>query len=150
MKAVVMGIATILVLVIPCARAQAPTLPANAPQATDILPSLKSHMAQLGSLMNVLFRNIDEPERSGELVTVTLEMDALLRRAAAFKPDVVMFQVDAEKEAKALTEFHACIERARAVLAQLRGVLAGNQGREPKYHLLQLDRVRRNCHAAFG
>ena len=135
------------------AGAQAPDMalrPANVPQQTDLLPSLKSHMARLEALMNLLFRQIGEPEKAPELIAATREMEQLLFRAGAFRPDAALFEPDAEKEAKTMRGFHACLDRARSVLAGLREVLSAGTGGDPKRQLLKLDQVRRECHAAFG
>ena len=122
----------------------------SVPGGLDVLPTLKAHMARLGTLMNFLFRNIDETAKAPELIAVTREMDEHLRRAGDFRPDSIAIRGDADSEAKDMEQFAACLEKARADLADLRNALdAGGPG-EPRQVLLRLDQTRRDCHAAFG
>lgn len=116
----------------------------------DILPSLKGHMARLEVLMNRLFRDIDDPAKSGELVRITREMQAHLHRAGHFKPEKVEWLIDPGKERGAMEGFRACLERARDQLARLAAALGGQGAQPPKAVLLELDTTRRTCHAQFG
>ena len=131
---------------------RAAVTPANAPAAAalGLLPSLKSHMARLGTLMNVLFRNIDERDKAAELIAVTQEMDMHLQRSGDFVPIAIAILPDLEAERAARQRFQACLTRSRDLLAELRAALGGQAGETPRAVLLRLDKTRRDCHAAFG
>lgn len=131
---------------------RAAVIPVNVPAsgALELLPSLKSHMARLGTLMNVLFRNIDERDKATDLIAVTDEMDVHLRRAGGFVPTSIAILPDRGAERAALERFQACLTRTRGLLADLRAALGERAGEAPKAVLLRLDKTRRDCHAAFG
>ncbi|RMF04371.1 MAG: hypothetical protein D6773_06520 [Alphaproteobacteria bacterium] len=107
-------------------------------------------MARLGTLMNLLFREIGDARKAPALVQATREMDALLAHAAGFRPDSAAFTPDAQSEAAVMRGFRACLQRAREALARLREALPVAQEGEARQRLLELDRLRRRCHAAFG
>ncbi len=122
----------------------------SAPGALDVLPTLKARMARLGTLMNFLFRNIDETAKAPELIAATREMEEHLRYAGDFKPTSIAILGNTEREAKGMKQFTACLEKARRGLAELRNALDAGAADEPRRALLRLDRTRRDCHAAFG
>ena len=120
------------------------------PDAMAILPTLKGHMAHLGTLMNFLFRNIDEEERRDELIAVAREMNEHLRRSTHFEPLALALIVDPGKYAKAREAYRDCVRVTRQLVDELEKSLSGGSQDTPKQVLLRLDRKRRDCHAAFG
>lgn len=116
----------------------------------SILPTLKGHMARLGTLMNVLFRNIDDPARAEELIGVSDEMITHLRSVRRFTPFSLVMIGDPAKYAAAETAFQACLNDSIAMLTDLKAALRGSSNLEPRPALLKLDKKRRDCHAAFG
>ncbi|WP_421724532.1 hypothetical protein [Bauldia sp.] len=154
MAAVIMALAVLVGHEVPAsvsARAQVLSVqPAKASQSTDLLPSLRAHMAELGTLMNFLFRHIDDPARAGELADIAEKMEGLLLAAGAFTPNVALLEMDPEKEATIMRGFQACLDRARGAVRDLRMSLTAGTGEAWRAQLLQLDEIRRDCHAAFG
>lgn len=151
--AILLVVCSVLALAPALAGAQLDTTPgasATARQASGILPSLRGHMAELGTLMNRLFRHVGDPERTSELIGVTREMEALLSAAGDFEPTVALIEPDQERRAEIMSGFRSCLQRARGVVAELRQALVSGGGDEQKDRLLRLDQVRRDCHAAFG
>ena len=126
------------------------SLPVPGPAQADMLPTLRTHMAQLGTLMNRLFREIDEPDMASDLIGVTQEMEALLLRAAEFPPPKMRDDPDPERRATGIRGFRACLAKARRALTELRQALAAETSSVPKDRLLYLDQVRRDCHSTFA
>ena len=120
------------------------------PGAIEFLPTLKGHMARLGSLMNFLFRNVDNEARRAELISATQEMQAHLHRSKQFEPVQLYTIVDAEQHAQAKADYRACLVGAIELTADLEATLRGTQPGEPRAALLRLDQKRRDCHVAFG
>lgn len=131
-------------------RTQPATRSGDIPVDLQILSSLKSHMARMGSLMNFLFRNIDEPERSEELLAVIKEMRGHLRLSGRFTPFSMASLADPSLEASELTRFQDCLTKADALFAALRKPIIAADLAAAKTSLLVLDKHRRDCHAAFG
>ncbi|MEM8745027.1 MAG: hypothetical protein AAGF14_10365 [Pseudomonadota bacterium] len=125
--------------------------PANLEEGPiDILPTLKGHMARLGSLMNVLFRNIDDPARAEELISIADEMEVHLRRSERVTPLPLLLIGDPKKYAAAEAAYQKCLTDASAMLAELKTALRGGSDSAPRDALLRLDQKRRDCHVAFG
>lgn len=120
------------------------------PGATDILPTLKGHMARLGTLMNFLFRNVDDGSRTAELINAVREMEAHLRLSKRFEPPALHLIADAQKHALARADYRACLTAALELIADLEATLRGALAGEPRSALLRLDQKRRDCHVAFG
>lgn len=116
----------------------------------DILPTLKGHMARLGSLMNVLFRNIDDPARAEELIGIADEMEVHLRRSGRFTPLANLLIVDPQRHAAAEVAYQKCLNDTKAIIAELKAALRGGSDGAPRDALLRLDQKRRDCHVAFG
>ncbi|MCG8558519.1 MAG: cytochrome b562 [Hyphomicrobiales bacterium] len=116
----------------------------------DILPTLKGHMARLGSLMNFLFRHIDEPEKSAALQTAIREMRWHLRRADRFTPISFAALVAPETEQREQDRFKAGLAAADRVLAAMAEAIRESDLAAARRLLLRLDTVRRICHGAFG
>ena len=116
-----------------------------------ILPTLKGHMARLGSLMNFLFRNIDDEKYTSELITTVAEMQLLIKNAGQFKPDKALMKIPEADHEKALGEFRHCIQNASEKLDKLMIKISDVQDKTPdKPVLLELDLIRRACHSKFG
>lgn len=120
------------------------------PVDLQILPSLKSHMARMGSLMNFLFRNIDEREQSEELLAVIKEMRGHLRLSGRFTPFSMASLANPNLEASELKRFQDCLTKADTLFAALREPIIAADLAGAKEGLLVLDKLRRDCHAAFG
>lgn len=118
--------------------------------ATDILPTLKGHMARLGSLMNFLFRNVDDGSRKAELISVVQEMKVHLRQSKQFEPLRLHLIADEQQHALAKAGYLACLTAALELLADLEVALRRARAGEPRTALLRLDQKRRDCHVAFG
>ena len=117
----------------------------------DILPTLKGHMARLGTLMNVLFRDIDDAKRK-ELVLSTLnEMRLLLTKVGnEFIPTKVKALAKGDAKSEAITGFKSCIERAVSFLDEMRIQVKGAKFTEAKNSLYALDGWRRDCHSKYA
>ena len=120
------------------------------PVAMDILPTLKGHMVRLGTLMNFLFRNVDDGSRRAELISAVQEMKVHLRRSKQFEPPPLHLIADAQKHALAKADYRACLTAALELTADLEATLRDARGGEPRPALLRLDQKRRDCHVAFG
>ncbi len=130
---------------------QTPVRPAALePGPLEILPTLKGHMARLGSLMNVLFRNIDDPARAEELIGVADEMKEHLRRSGRFTPLALLLIGDPKKYAAAEAGYQKCLDDTTTMLVELKAALRSGSTGAPRDALLRLDQKRRDCHVAFG
>ena len=141
------GVAAIAPPTAPEARARSDLSP---PGTMEILPTLKGHMARLGTLMNFLFRNVDEESRKAELISALQEMQVHLRRSKQFEPIRLHLIVDAEEFAQAKADYHACLIATLELTANLEATLRGTRPGEPRTALLRLDQKRRDCHVTFG
>ncbi len=116
-----------------------------------ILPTLKGHMARLGSLMNFLFRNIDDEKYKGDLIIAVSEMQVLIKNSRQFKPDKYLLKIPDSDNEQALEDFQLCIKNASEKLDQLVMKISDEKDNTPdKPVLLELDLIRRNCHSKFG
>lgn len=131
-------------------RTQPATRSGDIPVDLQILPSLKSHMARMGSLMNFLFRNIDELEQSEELLAVIEEMRGHLSLSSRFTPFSMVSLANPSLEASELKRFQDCLTKADTLFAALREPIIAADLAGAKEGLLVLDKLRRDCHAAFG
>lgn len=120
------------------------------PAVIELLPSLKSHMARMGSLMNFLFRHIDEPDRSPELLEAIDELREHLRLSRRFTPFSLASLADARQEFIEATRYKTCLDDADASLKALQSTVRAGTPAAAKSQLLELDRIRRDCHSAFG
>ena len=107
-------------------------------------------MARLGSLMNFLFRHIDEPEKSAALQTAIREMRWHVRRAARFTPISFAALVAPETERREQGRFKAGLSATDRILAAMAEAIRESDLAAARRLLLRLDTVRRVCHGAFG
>ena len=128
-----------------------PVVPAALEQGPlDILPTLKGHMARLGSLMNVLFRNIDDPARADELIGIADEMKEHLDRSKNFTPLSILLIGEPKQYAAAEAAYLKCLSDTTAMISDLKTALRDGNAGTPRAALLRLDQKRRDCHVAFG
>ena len=120
------------------------------PGTADILPTLKGHMARLGTLMNFLFRNVDDGSRTAEMISVVQEMKVHLRLSKRFEPPALYVIADAQSYQRAKASYRACLLATLELTADLEAALRGARPGEPRSALLRLDQKRRDCHVAFG
>lgn len=117
----------------------------------DVLPTLKGHMARLGTLMNVLFRDVDDPERQTEVLTAIEEMTLILENVGArFEPIKVVLLSDKGEKAAVLSGFQNCIRLAVEALDEMAEQLNETRFDMARQTLLDLDALRRDCHSKYA
>lgn len=122
-----------------------------AAQKLTILPTLRGHMARLGTLMNFLFREIDEPHQS-EAVLVTIgEMKLHLTSVGeSFLPAKISTTASLSERADAIGGFKACVGGAIAMLDVIAKDVEADRLSDARVGLLELDGLRRDCHSDYA
>ncbi len=117
----------------------------------DILPTLKGHMARLGTLMNTLFRDVDDESRKERVLITLAEMRFLLTKVSKkFVPAKIVDLSDSVSKTNAIAGFKACTEQAVGFLEKITSELNRNKFTEARNSLYSLDSLRRNCHSKYA
>jgi soluble cytochrome b562 len=117
----------------------------------DILPTLKGHMARLGTLMNILFRDIDDANRKDLVLSTLGEMRLLLTKVGKeFTPTKVIALAEGDTKSKAVAGFKNCTSRAVGFLDEMTTQVKREKLSLAKNSLYALDGWRRDCHSKFA
>ena len=117
----------------------------------DVLPTMKGHMARLGTLMNFLFRELDEPDQKDAVLGVIDEMKRHLESVGrALLPDKVASITNHAWRMHAVAGFRSCVERSIGLLDQIAAAVGAEQGEAALSGLYELDQLRRDCHSEFA
>lgn len=117
----------------------------------DILPTLKGHMARLGTLMNVLFRDIDDAKRKDLVISTLGEMRLLLSKVGKeFTPTKVIALAEGDTKSKAIAGFKNCTSRAIGFLDEMTTQVNREKLSLAKNSLYALDGWRRDCHSKYA
>lgn len=116
-----------------------------------ILPTLKGHMARLGSLMNFLFRKVDKSDSRQDVQETIAEMKSHLRTVGdRFVPQRIAAMTSLSDQSNAMDGFSGCIDGAIAMLDTISEEVANANYQEARHWLLALDSLRRTCHGAYA
>ena len=122
-----------------------------AEQKLTILPTLRGHMARLGTLMNFLFRELDEPDKSRAVLVTIEEMKLHLTSVGeSFLPTKISTTASLSERTDAIGGFKACVGGAIAMLDVIAKDVEAERLRDARESLLELDRLRRDCHSAYA
>lgn len=130
--------------------------PAPGPSAAEalelgVLPTMKGHMGRLGTLMNLLFRSIDEPDETAAVLAAIDEMKLHLERVGeTLLPDTVSFIMEPSARRAATEGYKRCVDRSITQLEEIAVALRGDRFPRARQLLLQLDQLRRDCHSKYG
>lgn len=116
-----------------------------------VLPTMKGHMGRLGTLMNVLFRSITDPNKTEAVLAATAEMQVHLERVGrTLVPTRVAAIQDAAAQDAALAGYKDCIDRSITQLDEIAAELRAQRFEQARQVLFKLDKLRRDCHSAYA
>ena len=117
----------------------------------DILPTLKGHMARLGSLMNVLFRDVDDPDQQDKVKKAIDEMEVILERVGnRFTPKGIALVANKDQQTAAIAGYQDCLAQTLASLDVMTTQLEATKYGEARQTLFKLDGLRRDCHSKYA
>lgn len=132
-------------------RSVSPGLGAATQPELGVLPTMKGHMGRLGTLMNVLFRSIDEPEDTAAVLAAVAEMKLHLQRVGeTLLPDKVAAIGESTARKAAIAGFKSCIDQSVARLEEITTHLLGQRLQQAQQVLYDLDQLRRDCHSKYA
>lgn len=137
------------------AQAETPTVHSqqedHASPKLTVLPTLKGYMGRLGTLMNFLFREVDEPSKRDEVQKVIDEMTSHLKDVKdKLLPRQIIAMAGGPARLTAIDGFKACVDGAIDTLDAISSNIKDENFQAARKSLLDLDQLRRDCHTEYA
>ncbi|MEQ8824817.1 MAG: hypothetical protein RIC14_10625 [Filomicrobium sp.] len=116
-----------------------------------VLPTMKGYMGRLGTLMNFLFREVDEPSKRDEVQQVINEMKSHLSEVKdKLLPRQILAMAGGQARLTAIGGFKACVDGAIDTLDAISSNIIDENFQAARKSLLYLDQLRRDCHTEYA